>query len=148
MLALPWADSYLRILLISSGIALFQTTSVLDAHTMDFLGEEHKSMYGSIRLWTAVSWGAGCICMGFITDNYGFEYNFILFGAMCVTTLFLVGFGLPSRSESEEKLYAESSRRGQLRNAAGPAGDDGDAEVLDVEMQVEKVEAKSLCLTG
>ena len=80
----------------------------MDAHTLDFLGEAHRGMYGSIRLWTAVSWGLGAVIMGFITDKLGFHWNFCLFGAMMIMMLLTVALGLPARSKSEQELYERS----------------------------------------
>jgi hypothetical protein len=54
-------------------MASFKSSVVLDAHTLDFLGERHRSMYGTVRLMTAIGWGLGAVMMGWITDSFGFE---------------------------------------------------------------------------
>ena len=87
------------------GMALFTSSGVLDAHLLDYLGDRHRGMYGTVRLWTAVSWGLGAIIMGWITDLFGFEWNFILYGCMSAVMLSVVAFGLPARSKNELERY-------------------------------------------
>ena len=111
LLSLSWRtviNSFGRIFLCVAGMSCFTSGGVLDAHTLDFLGEAHRGMYGSIRLWTAVSWGLGAVIMGFITDKLGFHWNFCLFGAMMIMMLLTVALGLPARSKSEQELYERS----------------------------------------
>jgi PPP family 3-phenylpropionic acid transporter len=95
------------ILLCVSGLSLFRASGVLDAFVLDYLGESHRSLYGSIRLWTAVSWGIGAVVMGWITDTFGFHLNFILFGSMMAIMLTFAFFGLPARSKSEQARYEQ-----------------------------------------
>ena len=51
--------------------------------------------YGRYRLWAGASWGLGSIVIGFITDRYGFEPNFILFGLLAVTCIALIAWKIP-----------------------------------------------------
>lgn len=105
-LSLKIMSSFWAIFFCVAGMACFNSGGVLDAHTLDFLGEAHRGMYGSIRLWCAISWGLGAVCMGLVTEHFGsFNYNFGLFGSMMTMTLLAVVLGLPSRSKSEQELY-------------------------------------------
>lgn len=60
-LSLKQVQSFWQVLLCVSGMAIFRASGVLDSHTLDFLGEKHRDLYGSIRLWNAISWGLGCV---------------------------------------------------------------------------------------
>jgi MFS transporter, PPP family, 3-phenylpropionic acid transporter len=104
-LSLDVVSGFWAIFGIVTGLSCFNSGGVLDAHTLDFLGEAHRGMYGSIRLWNAVSWGLGAVIMGWITDTLGFQMNFVLFGSMMLMTLGATMFGLPTRSRSEQELY-------------------------------------------
>ena len=53
------AKSFESLLLIGIGVALFVSQGILDAYTLDVLGEKRRRQYGRIRLWCAVSWGGG-----------------------------------------------------------------------------------------
>jgi MFS family permease len=90
-LSLDRMHSFPWILLCVSGTSLFRASGVLDAHTIDFLGKTHRSSYGSIRLFTALSWGLGAVIMGTLTDTFGFRINFWLFGFMMTTEVILTG---------------------------------------------------------
>ena len=96
-------------------------SGVLDAHTVDFLGEtSHRGLYGSIRLWTTVSWGLGAVGMGWITDHFGVAWNFGILGGMTFVMLFIVMVGLPTRSQSEQELYYKSSNTSNSDNNDNP----------------------------
>jgi MFS family permease len=123
LLSLSRAQSFLAILLCVITMASFKSSGVLDAHTLDFLGERHRSMYGTIRLMTAISWGLGAVIMGWITDSFGFETNFGLFGLMMTTVLLLTAFGLPARSTKEQERY---DRLNSIQNDSHE--EDNDAE--------------------
>lgn len=101
LLTLPFASSFYMIAFSVGGMALFPTVGVLDAHALDFLGEAHRGMYGSIRLWATISWGVGSVVMGVLTDHYGFVWNFGVFGSMMVTSVLFTVVCLPARSTSE-----------------------------------------------
>jgi predicted MFS family arabinose efflux permease len=90
-LSLDRIHSFPWILLCVSGTSLFRASGVLDAHTIDFLGETHRTSYGSIRLYTALSWGLGAVILGTLTDTFGFRINFWLFGFMMTTEVILTG---------------------------------------------------------
>ncbi|CAB9528455.1 Major facilitator superfamily domain containing [Seminavis robusta] len=113
LLSLPLWKGFWPILCCVAAISCFNSGGVLDAHTLDFLGEAHRGMYGSIRLWTAVSWGLGAVVMGWITDHLGFHWNFVLFGTMMLLMLAAIIFGLPTRSKSEQQLYDRLNNNNQ-----------------------------------
>ncbi|CAJ1948299.1 unnamed protein product [Cylindrotheca closterium] len=110
LLLLSRAQNFLTILCCVIGMASFKSSGVLDAHTLDFLGERHRGMYGTIRMMMAISWGLGAVIMGWITDKYGFDWNFGLFGGMMTTVLLLTAFGLPSKSQKEQERYDNMNR--------------------------------------
>lgn len=120
-LSLSAVDTFEKVLTCVAGTAMFSSGGVLDAHTMDFLGEKNRGLYGTIRVWTAISWGLGAVLMGYITDHFGFYVNFWLYGTMSFGVLFFVWFGLSSRSSSEQARYDDSCtshpRLEQLRRA-------------------------------
>lgn len=105
-LAIP-NESYPEILICVIIMSLFRSSGVLDAHTLDFLGEQHRSLYGSIRMWACFSWGLGAMVMGYITDHLGFTYNFALFAVMMLLNLTLTATCLPKRSQSEQAKYEQ-----------------------------------------
>ena len=105
VLSLPSIDNFWRVFGCVSGVAALQAEGVLDAHTIDFLGDANRALYGTIRVWAAISWGLGAVVMGFITDQYGFELNFCIYGSMSVAMLLVVHFGLSTRSSSEQARY-------------------------------------------
>ena len=85
-LALPWVyRSWIRMLCVTLSSRLFVASGILDSYTLDMLGTENRMKYGRYRLWAGASWGLGSIVIGYITDRYGFEPNFILFGLLSVT---------------------------------------------------------------
>lgn len=89
------------------GMAAFRSSGVLDAAVLDVLGTAHQGKYGSIRLYTALSWGLGAVLMGYITDRYGFVWNFCLYGGMMVGMMLLIALYLPARSHKEQALYEQ-----------------------------------------
>jgi MFS transporter, PPP family, 3-phenylpropionic acid transporter len=95
------------------GISIFSASGVLDASVLDYLGDSHRGLYGSVRLWTAISWGIGAVIMGWITDAFGFRLNFILYGSMMIVMLICVALGLPARSKSEEARYQQIQQQRQ-----------------------------------
>lgn len=90
-------------------MSIFRSSGILDAYVLDYLGDQNKTQYGSIRLYTAISWGLGAVLMGWLTDHWGddenFDINFILYGTMMTTMILLVALGLPLRSKSEQARY-------------------------------------------
>jgi MFS family permease len=103
-LALP-SESFQAVGASVGGMSLFPTVGILDAHTIDFLGDSHRSMYGSIRLWATISWGIGSVVMGYLTDHFGFSWNFVAFGVMMMLSLLFTIAFLPARSKSERDHY-------------------------------------------
>lgn len=108
-LALP-NESFLAVAVSVAGMSLFPASGVLDAHVIDFLGDAHRGMYGSIRLWAAVSWGLGSVVMGYMTDTFGFMWNFVIFGTMMVISMLFSAIFLPARSKSEQALADTEER--------------------------------------
>eukprot|EP00980_Cylindrotheca_fusiformis_P030945 scaffold25665_cov113-Cylindrotheca_fusiformis.AAC.5 len=125
LLSLSQAKTFLEILMCVIAMSSFKSSGVLDAHTLDFLGERHRTMYGSIRLMTAISWGLGAVIMGWITDSFGFELNFGLFGMMMSTVLLLTAFGLPARSTKEQERYDRLNDARSTRNEEGDGVPEG-----------------------
>lgn len=83
--AIPgFATTFLRILLVSICINIFVAPGVLNAYTLQVCGPFGKKLYGQIRLYKALSWGIGCGVMGLVTDRFGFNYNFIIYGVLSV----------------------------------------------------------------
>jgi MFS family permease len=119
LLSLSWVHGFNSILGCVIGMAASQSSGVLDAHTLDFLGEKHRNMYGTIRIWSAISWGLGAVIMGGITDSFGFEWNFVLFGIMMATVLLVISFGLPARSCSEQARYDQLNHNDDDNNDEG-----------------------------
>ena len=93
--------SFYPILAISGGMAFFISSGIVDAYTLDVLGTEVKARYGEVRIWCAVSWGLGCVVMGVITDHFGFEFNFILYGVLSGLSIVVVAFKVPARTDTE-----------------------------------------------
>ena len=86
-------DSFEKVFGCVAIMAVFTAGGVLDAHVMDFLGDEHHGLYGTIRVWTAISWGLGAVIMGYLTDHFGFQVNFWLYGTMSFAMLLILSFG-------------------------------------------------------
>lgn len=108
MLAVKYlATDFLHIFVISLSSQAFNNDGVLDAWVMDILGDHGKTHYGKIRLWTAVSWGLGAFGMSWITDYYGFNYNFIVYGGLALISLFLIMGFFPAKTPVEQALGAD-----------------------------------------
>ena len=76
---------------------LFVSSGILDAYTLELLGAEKKMYYGRYRLYASLSWGVGSIIMGWVTDHYGFDYNFIMFGLLSAVMIITVTVMVPER---------------------------------------------------
>uniref|UniRef100_A0A7S4AX16 Major facilitator superfamily associated domain-containing protein n=1 Tax=Pseudo-nitzschia australis TaxID=44445 RepID=A0A7S4AX16_9STRA len=112
LLALPYVTkSFFRILWVSVGAQLFASNgAILDSYTLELLGTENKLFYGRYRLYASLSWGLGSIVMGWITDHYGFDWNFIMFGALSILMIVLVAYFLPdniNKSAQQEPTTAD-----------------------------------------
>ena len=110
-LALPQVTGFQQVAVCVVFMAMFRSSGVLDAHVLDFLGDKHRGMYGSIRIWNSLSWGLGCVAMGILTDTVGFEANFILYGAMMTTMILVTAWGFPAKTKAEEARYEEMQRK-------------------------------------
>ena len=110
-LAIPYVySSFLRILGVSVFAQLFVSNGVLDAYTLDLLGTENKIFYGRYRLYASLSWGLGSIMMGWVTDHYGFEPNFILFALLGGLMVFLVTTRIPETTAPTEATTGQSGK--------------------------------------
>jgi MFS transporter, PPP family, 3-phenylpropionic acid transporter len=125
-LALPSVKSFAIIFIISVGVQAFRSTAVLDAHSLDFLGERHATMYGTIRMWSFISWGFAAVTMGQLTDSYGYFVDFFLYGSMMTLQLVAALFGLSYRSRSEEEVHLQLRHRNKQQNANAIEPDDND----------------------
>lgn len=89
-------------------MSMFVSTGVVDAYTLDILGEKNRHKYGEIRLWAAVSWGLGAMGMGFLNDSLGgFTLNFALYGGFAITSIVITAIWIPSKTESEAAVTAD-----------------------------------------
>eukprot|EP00536_Pseudo-nitzschia_multiseries_P007092 jgi/Psemu1/319051/estExt_fgenesh1_pm.C_1600014 len=97
LLALPYVTkSFFRILGVSVGAQLFVSNgAILDSYTLELLGTKNKLLYGRYRLYASISWGLGSIVMGWVTDHYGFDWNFIMFGGLSILMIALVAYFIP-----------------------------------------------------
>eukprot|EP00977_Amphora_coffeiformis_P006186 scaffold1332_cov166-Amphora_coffeaeformis.AAC.14 len=87
------------------GMSIFRSSGVLDAYVLDYLGPHHQGQYGTVRLYTAISWGMGAVGMG-RTDHWGdFRANFAMYGSMMTIMIVVVALSLPVRSKSEQRRY-------------------------------------------
>jgi Na+/melibiose symporter-like transporter len=116
LLIVPWTRTFASLFVCVSGVAIFRVTGVLDAQALDFLGTKHRGLYGTIRMWTAISWGIGAVLMGWAIDRLAFKYNFIFYGICMGVMVLVIEFGFPNRSKSEQALIdqgtqSESNRR-------------------------------------
>jgi len=86
---------------------------------LDYLGPRHQGQYGTIRLYTAISWGLGAVGMGWMTDHWGnFQANFTMYGTMMTTLIIVVAMSLPTRSKSEQLRYENSFRDNDRDNGS------------------------------
>jgi hypothetical protein len=103
MMLLAWpalATGFGNLLAISVAMCLFTSSGILDACTLEVLGPHAKRLYGSLRLWCAVSWGGGAVAMGLINDRFGFDWNFGLYALFLVIQLLTLYFALPKSFRS------------------------------------------------
>ena len=109
------ATGFLPVLYINAGLSAFIASGVLDAHTLEWLAETNNTtMYGQIRLWTAVSWGLGNVLMGYLTDHFAFYYNFILFGVFSLLRIFMVWIVIPT----SETVSTRTTKNTDINTAA------------------------------
>lgn len=110
-LALPYVTrSFFRILLVSVLAQLFVSNgAILDAYTLEKLGTENKLFYGRYRLYASLSWGIGSMVMGYVTDNFGFDWNFIMFGTLSLLMIILVAYYIPNSINVDSTDQEESA---------------------------------------
>jgi len=116
---MPWVtESFSRILWVSVGAQFFASNgAILDAYTLELLGTENKLFYGRYRLYASLSWGLGSIVMGWVTDRYGFDWNFIMFGTLSVLMIVLVWYCIPESISVGDTLQ-QSNTASMNRDAA------------------------------
>jgi len=125
-LALPAVfKSCIRMLLVTLASALFSASGVLDAYTLDLLGEKNRILYGRYRLWSSVSWGLGSLAMGSVTDRWGFEPNFVAFGFLSALNVVLIAWRVPD----VDKEKADDRRQGV---DGGDVSEGEDAKFVDL----------------
>ena len=103
-------------LIINGILSAFVAGGVLDAYCLEYLAKfDRTRMYGTIRLWTAVSWGVGSIGMGLLTDytKGDFTYNFMLFGAMSLTRIVCIWYFIPDRKPDSKKKKKKKLSKGK-----------------------------------
>lgn len=98
------APDFIHIFIISVGSQAFTSDSMLDAWTLDMLGDHAKLMYGRVRLWMAISWGFGAFGMSWITQYYGFDWNFIIYGGLAAISAYPIIRLIPSKTPVEEAM--------------------------------------------
>jgi len=104
LLSLPFIySSFSRILLVSLMIMVFSANGILDTYTLDLLGTTYKLRYGRYRMWACLSWGVGSIVMGYITDHYGFEPNFWIYGTLGAISTLLVAWRIPNVIDEKQQ---------------------------------------------
>jgi MFS family permease len=107
--AIPnFAVTFLHILLISVCINVFVAPGVLNAYTLEVCGPHSKSLYGKIRLYKAMSWGIGCGVMGVITDHFGFDYNFIIYGVLSAISIGTIWYLVPSVEKKDSAIESST----------------------------------------
>ena len=108
MLMLPAvAHSFTHIVVVMVTMAFFSVgDGVLNAYTLDLLGDARRGEYGRYRLWLAVSWGVGNAIMG-IVAQINFNINFILFASLSALSVVIMGVALPARTQGEKRIVAE-----------------------------------------
>ena len=137
LLALPWVTkSFSRILSVSVGAQLFVSNgAILDAFTLELLGTKNKLLYGRYRLYASISWGLGSIIMGWVTDNYGFDWNFIMFGGLSILMIILVSYYIPNTitADSQQRPTNTSTRDGNIEeiDTEDESDSDNDNEVAN-----------------
>jgi len=128
MMLLAWpavATGFPNLLLISLAMCLFSSGGILDGITLEVLGPHAKRLYGSLRLWCAVSWGGGAVVMGLVNDRFGFDYNFALYALFLVIQLFTLYFALPKSIRDSSRDRSRSTRGTPLEGTKDAAASPG-----------------------
>jgi len=95
---------FIHIFVISIGSQAFTSDSMIDAWTLDMLGDHAKVMYGRVRLWMAISWGFGAFGMSWITEYYGFDWNFFIYGGLAAISAYPIIKLIPAKTPVEEAM--------------------------------------------
>ncbi|CAB9512505.1 Major facilitator superfamily domain-containing protein 6 [Seminavis robusta] len=140
-LAFPFVESFTTIFILSAAISAFRSTPVLDAHTMDLLGPPHATMYGTIRMWSAISMALGAVAVGQMTDFYGFAMDFFLYGSMMTLQLVALLAGLPKRTDSEHEIYQQLLHQHKEHDAKEIEPDDNDDTVVEASVEPHQYNA-------
>jgi len=131
LLAVPYVTkSFSRILSVSVGAQLFVSNgAILDSYTLEILGTENKLLYGRYRLYASLSWGLGSVVMGWITDHYGFDWNFIMFGGLSLLMIALISYCIPDTANADNQIGTNPSER------------NSNTEEIDTEVEIPDAEA-------
>lgn len=117
-LSLPWiSKSTVRIFVVSLSTVTFSASGILYSYTLDLLGRLHKAKYGQYRVWCAISWGLGAVLMGSITDHFGFEPNFVIYGLLGVFSIALTAAYIPNKTLQED-IKGETNEVARVRDLA------------------------------
>jgi predicted MFS family arabinose efflux permease len=101
----------------------------MDICTLDVLGDEAQKLYGRVRLFAAIGWAVGSFTIGALTDRYGFNINFVIFGVLSVVVLVLIHITLPTHTTAEKRvLAARAHQRDALKERLLLDSDSGDGE--------------------
>jgi len=124
-LVLPYVySSFARIMYVSIVAQFFVSSGILDAYTLELLGSENKIFYGRYRLYASLSWGIGSIILGWVTDHYGFEPNFIMFGVLGYLLVIIIAIWVPditsssNQSRTNEAYVGEEGESGRMKELA------------------------------
>lgn len=114
LLAVPrLARGFWSIFALSMLLKCFVSKGVMDAYTLDVLGDRAPEMYGRVRLYAAGGWGAGALLMGVIDDAMGsFQWNFFVYFVTSALALYLTWAKVPSLSTKERATRSGRSARG------------------------------------
>eukprot|EP00470_Lotharella_oceanica_P000718 CAMPEP_0170173040 /NCGR_PEP_ID=MMETSP0040_2-20121228/6306_1 /TAXON_ID=641309 /ORGANISM="Lotharella oceanica, Strain CCMP622" /LENGTH=353 /DNA_ID=CAMNT_0010414015 /DNA_START=1 /DNA_END=1062 /DNA_ORIENTATION=+ len=92
------------------GVQAFVCDGVFDAYALDIAEEvgkqRGKQVWTRMRMWLSVTWGLGSMAMGYINDEFGFEWNFLLYAFFSISSVLVVWLKVPERS-SQERERAE-----------------------------------------
>jgi MFS family permease len=133
LLALPYVTkSFFWILSVSVGAQLFVSNgAILDSYTLELLGTENKLLYGRYRLYASISWGLGSIIMGWVTDHYGFDWNFIMFGGLSVLMIVLVSYCIPDTISADHQEEPSNTTNEDI--SGDEIDDEGESEIADAD---------------
>ena len=134
LLALPWVvhTGFYAVLAVCVAMSFFVSPGVIDSYTIEWLGPKRRNCYGKVRVWTAIAWGLGAVAMGIITDRYGFNWNFILFGAMQGLQILTTAVVIPGHDDGSGRCSLCCNREARSRERAEEDGLAGEGNATDV----------------